>query len=48
MDRRTKNRLKEHSGEGHNLNKVENHPSFAKGQVLFVCDCGWRGWLDNA
>ena len=47
MDKRTKNRLNEHSGKGHNLNIVTNHPSFRQGQSLQICDCGWRGWLDN-
>lgn len=44
MDRRTQNRLREHSGAGHEL--VERKVSVIKiGQRLFGCECGWFGWL---
>ena len=44
MDRRTQNRLREHSGAGHEL--VERKVSVVKiGQKLFGCECGWFGWL---
>lgn len=55
MDKRTHNRLKEHSGDGHQLqetepqghnlqkiNKLTGEPT-----GLFICSCGWKGWLDK-
>ena len=54
MNQRTCNRLKEHSEDGHNLqqihpkgsnltmtNKVTGEPT-----GMFICSCGWQGWLD--
>ena len=46
MDLRTKNRLKEHSLSGHLLRSwmVKGRPH-RDGEELFICDCGWAGWL---
>lgn len=54
MDQRTRNRIKEHSGDNHNLqqvtpkgtnldmvNKITGEPT-----GMFICSCGWQGWLD--
>lgn len=47
MDKRTANRLREHSGEGHGL--VERELLVTKiGQKAFTCECGWFGWLTVA
>lgn len=54
MDRRTKNRITEHSRGGHTLVQIQpqgnNIPTTNKitgvQMGLFNCSCGWRGWLD--
>jgi len=44
VDRRTANRLREHSGNGHEL--FEREVLVKKlGQKCFDCKCGWFGWL---
>lgn len=44
MDKRTQNRLREHSGEGHKLTRIDN-PNGRPGEALHECECGWLGWL---
>jgi len=45
MDMRTKNRIREHTGDGHWLVKMESNV-LREGKSLFECICSWRGWLD--
>ena len=45
MDKRTKNRLHEHSRTGHILTASETNKNIVRGQHLFKCECGWLGWL---
>lgn len=47
MDMRTRNRLREHTGDGHWLVTISNHSVLREGKSLHDCICGWRGWLDN-
>jgi len=46
--KRTRNRVREHTGNGHELYRVGNtvnHSLFHKPANLFECSCGWLGWL---
>ena len=49
MDTRTKNRLREHSGDEHKLSRANERTANVNRapEVVFVCECGWRGWLDR-
>jgi len=53
MDKRTLNRRREHSQEGHSLseettgnNVSKVNPITGTPRGLFSCTCGWQGWLD--
>lgn len=54
MGQRTKNRIREHSGDGHDLQRSKT--THAGTQVtssehgvhaFWRCKCGWEGWLTN-
>ncbi len=49
-DQRTRNRLREHSREGHELSWTGRTATYATAAVPvgaqdFRCPCGWQGWL---
>lgn len=53
MGQRTRNRIREHSGDGHQLTQSAlNHEGLAvlqksedAGKRFWTCVCGWEGWL---
>lgn len=53
MGQRTKNRIMEHSGPGHRLDKATITHEGIKvvetsehaGKQFWRCSCGWEGWL---
>ncbi len=45
QDRRSKNRFREHSGDGHELVDSERTSQRQPNHTLHVCHCGWIGWL---
>lgn len=57
MGQRTKNKILEHSGPGHELKKsgithagvvVVVKRGTYQGKSFWICKCGWEGWLaDN-
>lgn len=46
-DKRTTNRLKEHSGDGHGLGKTDRTSPHQPNSSFYVCLCGWFGWLKD-
>ena len=52
MDKRSEDKVREHSGDGHQLKMfMEWGLSMRRftnglGERRYDCDCGWHGWLD--
>jgi hypothetical protein len=56
MGQRTRNRILEHSGPGHELKKsgvtkagvmvMADRPEYQR-KSFWICKCGWEGWLTN-
>lgn len=55
MGQRTRNRIREHTGDGHLLARSDhNHAGWVVMKVpadapkhFWVCVCGWEGWLTD-
>lgn len=45
QDIRSKNRFREHTGEGHGLSTEGKTSQHQPNHLLFFCECRWIGWL---
>lgn len=45
QDLRSKNRVREHSGEGHSFVSEHKWSRNQPNHELYKCSCGWVGWI---